>query len=185
MVPELLPIPTPSRAHLRLAMAHIIDWRNQRGRALDLHQNNVVLDDGRAPPPIELDDLVKLRPFAKDCRRPFKAVALTRQAINDVDLQDRVMAEVCDGAGRANIREHQMFIVPGSSSSLGGEIGRAVWADGGNEAQLLFVDHASHVVCQDAHRVSFIAVSANAVRPEISRPISWAVPRKLHRPPGA
>jgi len=50
-----------------------------------------------------------------------------------------------------------------------GEIGRAVWADGGNEAQLLFIDHASHVVCQDAHRFSFIAVSASAVRPEISR----------------
>ena len=62
-----------------------------------------------------------------------------------------------------------MFIVPGSSGSLRGEIGRAVWADGGNEAQLLFIDHASHVVCQDAHRFSFIAVSASAVRPEISR----------------
>src|SRR5215831_6895692 len=62
-----------------------------------------------------------------------------------------------------------MFIVPGSSGSLGGEIGRAVWADGGNEAQLLFVDHASHIVCQDTHRASFIAVSASAVRLEISR----------------
>src|SRR5215467_9993952 len=77
------------------------------------------------------------------------------------------MAEVGDGAGRANIRKHQMLIVPGSSSSFGGEIGRAVRTDGGDEAQLLFVDHASHIVCQDAHRVSFIAVSANAVRPEM------------------
>ena len=81
MVPELLPIPTPSRAHLRLAVAHIIDWRSQWGRTLDLHHYDVVLDGGRAAPPIELDDLVKLRPFAKDCRRPFKAVALTQQAI--------------------------------------------------------------------------------------------------------
>src|SRR5262249_663604 len=39
------------------------------------------------------------------------------------------------------------------------------WAHGGNEPQLLFVDRASHVLCQDAHRVSFIAVSATAVRP--------------------
>src|SRR5215472_10372215 len=50
-----------------------------------------------------------------------------------------------------------------------GEIGRAVWADGGNEAQFLFVDHASHIVCQDTHRASFIAVSASAARLEISR----------------
>src|SRR5215470_16452509 len=185
MVPELLPILTPSCAHLRLAVAHIIDWRDQRGRTLDLHQHDVVLDGGRAPPPIELDDLVKLRPFAKDCRRPFEAVALTQQAIDHVDLQDRVMAKVCDGTGRANIREHQMFIVPGSSGSLGGEIGGAVWADGGNEAQLLFVDHASHVVCQDAHRASLIAVSASAVRSEISRSIPQALPRRLYRPPGA
>ena len=99
MVPELLPISTPSRAHLRLAGAHIIDWRDQRGRTLDLRQHDVVLDGGRAPPPIELDDLVKLRPFAKDCRPPFETVALAQQAINDIDLQDRVMAEVCDGAG--------------------------------------------------------------------------------------
>src|SRR5215471_6459199 len=134
MVPEFLPIPTPPSAHLRLAVAHIIDWRDQRGRTLDLHQHDVVFDGGGTPPSIELDDLVKLRPLAKDCRRPFEAVALTQQAIDDVDLQDRVVAEVCDGAGRANIREHQMLIVPGSSGSLGGEIGRAVWADGGNEA---------------------------------------------------
>src|SRR5215469_9287777 len=99
MVPELLPIPTPSRAHLRLAMAHIIDWRNQRGRALDLHQHNVALDGGRAPPPIELDDLVKLRPFAKDCRRPFEAVALAQEAIDDVDRQGRITAEVCNVPG--------------------------------------------------------------------------------------
>ena len=99
MVPELLPISTPSRAHLRLAGAHIIDWRDQRGRTLDLRQHDVVLDGGRAPPPIELDDLVKVRPFAKDCRPPFETVALAQQAINDIDLQDRVMAEVCDGAG--------------------------------------------------------------------------------------
>ena len=77
MVPEFLPIPTPSSAHLRLAVAQIIDWRDQRGRTLDLHQHDVVLDGGRASPPVELDDLVKPRPFAKDCRRPFEAVALT------------------------------------------------------------------------------------------------------------
>src|SRR5215472_17510504 len=95
------------------------------------------------------------------------------------------MAEVGDGAGRANIREHQMLIVPGSSSSFGGEIGRAVRTDGGDEAQLLFVDHPSHIVCQNAHRVSFIAVSRSAVKPQISRSIPQALPRRLHRPPGA
>src|SRR5215472_15071935 len=51
-----------------------------------------------------------------------------------------------------------MVIVPDSSGSLGGEIGRAIWADSGNEAQLLFVDYAPHVACQDTHRAPFIAV---------------------------
>ena len=41
MVPEFLPIPTPSHAHLRLTVAHIIDRGDQRGRTLDLHQHDV------------------------------------------------------------------------------------------------------------------------------------------------
>jgi hypothetical protein len=58
-------------------------------------------------------------------------------------------------------------IVAGLSQS-GRRKTRAGWSQishGFNEAQLLFVDHASHVVCQDAHRNAFIALSATAVRP--------------------
>jgi len=41
----------------------------------------------------------------------------------------------------------QTAVVP-----FGEEIGRSVLADRGDEAELLFLDHAFHVVGEDAHR---------------------------------
>jgi hypothetical protein len=56
--------------------------------------------------------------------------------------------------GERNVGEHQMVVVQHRYGALGGKVRGSIGADGGDEAQLLLLDHAPHVGRQNAHGMS-------------------------------
>ena len=58
--------------------------------------------------------------------------------------------------GRTDVGENQVLIIPNRGSTFWEEIRRAVGTDSRDETQLLFIDHAHHVVRQNSHMRPFI-----------------------------
>src|SRR5215469_1622805 len=68
------------------------------------------------------------------------------------------MSKVRDGRRRTDVGEDQVIIIPHGGSPLRREIGRAIRADGGNEPELLLLDHSPHISRKNAHRIRLLAL---------------------------
>src|SRR5262249_3059476 len=64
----------------------------------------------------------------------FEAITFACKRVDDVDLHTGV-PQVGQGAGRADVREDQVIVVPNSSGSLGRQIRGAVGTNGGHKSQ--------------------------------------------------
>ena len=100
-----------------------------------------------------LDQLLVDRPVRDDRGGSLEAIASAGDDVDHVDLDDRVVAEVLHGPGRAQIGEDQVIVVPDRGRPLRRQIRAAIGTDGGNEAQLLLPNDALHVFGQNAHLV--------------------------------
>ena len=100
---------------------------------------------------IGLFDLLKLGAAGQYLCRAFEPVSLSEIVVDDIEFTSLVVAQVFDGARRAQIGEHQVVIVPDCGGALGRKIWGTVCADSGHEAHPLLPDYPFHVVVQNSH----------------------------------
>ncbi len=101
--------------------------------------------------PKEREDFVEERALAEDTGDALEPVPLAEKGIDDVDLNRGIVPKVGDGAGRADIGEDEMIVIPYGGRALGGQVRRSVWADGRDEAKSLTLDQALHLKVEHAH----------------------------------
>lgn len=122
----------PATANLLFGGTGIVGWRDDGQCSLDLDHDDVLDGTGYTALPKEREDLVEERAVAKDTGDALEPVPLAEKGIDDVDLDGGIVPKVGDGAGRANVGEDEMIVVPYSGRTLGGKVRRSVWTDGGD-----------------------------------------------------
>ena len=68
--------------------------------------------------PKEREDFVEERTVAEDTGDALEPVLLAEKGIDDVDLDRGIVPKVGDGAGRSDIGEDEMIVIPRSGRAL-------------------------------------------------------------------
>src|ERR1041385_1724453 len=149
--PKRLKVAVPPRAASVRAASEIVRGRVDRVRAVHAHQDD--LTDGAHQGPailIECDRFVVERAAIDHRRDSLEAIALAEERVDHVHLHAGVVPEIGEGAGRPDVGEHQVVVVPHRGGALGRKVRRAVGTYSGDEAQALFLDDPLHVGGQNA-----------------------------------
>lgn len=134
------PVILPPAANLLFGCAGVVGWRDEGQGSLDLDHDDVLDGTGYTTLSKEREDFIEERAVPEDTGDALEPVPLAEKGIDDVDLDRGIVAKVGDGAGRADIGEDEMFVIPYGGRALGGKVRRSVRADGRNEAKSLTLD---------------------------------------------
>src|SRR4030095_4308185 len=84
-------------------------------------------------------------------RDTLEPVPLADKRIDDVHFHVDVPSQVRESAGRSDVGEDEMIVIPDRRRSLGRQLRRSRRTHGGDEAEALLLDDSLHVVGQNPH----------------------------------
>src|SRR5581483_3986135 len=148
-----VPVGAPGGADLRLRLALVVGGGDHGQNPFDSHQHDAANLALAAAAAVEGEPALEQRAVVVHGRAALEAKAPAADLVDDVDLDARPLAQVLDGARRADVGKYDMLVVPDGGRALGREVGRAVRADGSDEAEPLLGDQLLHLRCE-LHRLA-------------------------------
>jgi hypothetical protein len=119
------PIILPAAANLPFGRTGVVGWQDEGQCSLDLDHADVLDGTGYTALSKEREDFVEERALAEDTGDTLEPVSLAEKGIDDVDLDRWIVPKVGDGAGRADIGEDEMIVIPYGGRALGGKVRRS------------------------------------------------------------